>query len=210
MLRLIIVRHGETVWNKEGKYQGHTDVQLTELGWQQAVQVARRLRDKPVVAVYASDLSRAYETAAVIARKHNLPVVQMSELREINFGAWEGLTFEEIGRRYADIRKRWLQDPANTRLPQGETFRELAQRAGEAVEKILANHSEGTVVLVTHGGVIAVLLCRFLGLDLNSVWHYVPGNSGLTIVDYIDGKPVVQVIGDTKHLSEIDSHNGGE
>ena len=103
MTKLIIVRHGQTLWNLERKYQGHSDIALTDTGLKQAQAVAERLAEEAVAAVYASDLSRAYKTAGYIAAKHNLTVHTVPELREIKFGDWEGLTYEEISVRWPGL-----------------------------------------------------------------------------------------------------------
>ncbi|MEW6425903.1 MAG: histidine phosphatase family protein, partial [Bacillota bacterium] len=118
--RLYLVRHGETVWNSEMKFQGHSNVPLSERGRAQARLLARRLANNPITAFYASDLKRAYETAMILAQPHGLPVESLDSLREMNFGVWEGLTMSEIKEKSGELAGRWWSDPLHTRIPAGE------------------------------------------------------------------------------------------
>ncbi|MCR4400303.1 MAG: histidine phosphatase family protein, partial [Syntrophomonadaceae bacterium] len=121
-----LVRHGETHWNRERRYQGWTDIGLNERGWLQAAALARRLRPLRLAAVYASGLRRAVETARAIAEPRRLQVQTMACFREMRFGDWEGLTAEEIQERFgAATYALWLQDPSRVTIPGGETLGEL-------------------------------------------------------------------------------------
>jgi probable phosphoglycerate mutase len=144
---VLLVRHGETDWNREHRWQGWTDVPLNELGRQQAAELAARLRTVPFDAVYSSDLSRALETAEVVAAEHGLSAIADSGLREIDVGSWSGLTKAEIQERFAGA---WPDD--------AETSEAHAARVRAAASRILREHAQGTVLLVTHGGTIRALL----------------------------------------------------
>lgn len=200
MTRLLLVRHGQTLWNYKSRYQGHTDVELSETGRKQAESLAQRLAADPIQAVYASDLQRAYETARILALPHRLQVHKVPGLREINFGVWEGLTFKEIETRYKELAERWYVSPATVRIPQGETFQELKERAYGAILEMAVKHDPGTVIVVTHGGTIRAIICGLLDLDLNSAFRIQQDNVALNIIDFYKGRGVLSLLNDTHHI----------
>ncbi|MGE5554503.1 MAG: histidine phosphatase family protein [Betaproteobacteria bacterium] len=198
--RLILVRHGETEWNRSAKIQGQLDVVLSPVGREQAKKVARRLAAEKVAAVYSSDLARASETAAIIAEPHGLKVTTDPNLREGCFGAWQGLTMAEVQERFAENYAAVRRDPVHGRPADGECIAEVADRAQRAVEGIVAAHSGEMAVIVTHGGTLKALICRFLGLDLSQRWRLVIDNCSLTIFAWREGSPVLLTLNDTSHL----------
>lgn len=200
MTRIILVRHGQTVWNLEMKYQGHTDIALTDKGLEQASLVAKRLAAEKVAAVYASDLSRAYMTAEKIAASFTLPVIAMPELREISFGEWEGLTYTNINQGWPEVMANLFANPDSVQIPGGETFRELKARAANAIKKIVLNHPGETVVVVSHGGTIRTLICDALDINLNYVWNIKQDNTAVNIIEYYDNRTMVTLVNDTCHL----------
>ena len=152
---ILLVRHGETDWNAERRVQGKTDRPLNDTGRQQARTVAAQLAGVPLAAVYSSDLSRALETARVVADAHELSVTSMPELRERDFGTWEGLTDEEILMRFPEARTGPWGD--------AETRDELAARVLSALRGISENHAGETVLVVTHGGPLRAMLAHVSG-----------------------------------------------
>lgn len=202
MTKLIIVRHGQTLWNLERKYQGHSDIALTDTGLKQAQAVAERLADEAVAAVYASDLSRAYKTAGYIAAKHNLTVHTVPELREIKFGDWEGLTYEEISVRWPGLLGKLWTTPDELQIPGGETFHQLKARAYTAIEKIVADHPDQTVAVVAHGGTIGTILCAVLDIHLNHVWSIRQDNTAVNIIEYYDGRPTITLLNCVSHFKK--------
>ncbi|NLT95413.1 MAG: alpha-ribazole phosphatase [Clostridia bacterium] len=200
MTKVIFVRHGQTSWNDLGMYQGHTDIPLNEIGFEQAIKVGKRLKNEKVSAIYSSDLLRAKQTAEIIAREHNLPVTVMPELREINFGIWEGKTYKEIKELYPEMLNIWLSKPQDLKIPEGETFPEMLARAWQGLKKILSKHKDETIIVVAHGGTIAVLLCNILEISLNNLWKIKQGNTGITIVEFAEDKGVLTLFNDTYHL----------
>lgn len=157
-MKMILIRHGQTEWNALQKYQGHTDVHLNELGRKQAATAAQYLKDHETIeAVYASDLSRTRETAEILSRSINLPVITDSRLRELSFGLWEGMTFNEVYKEYREEFDNWYNNTSEFKVPGGESFNELVTRVMQALHEIAAEH-RGTVVVATHGGVIMALL----------------------------------------------------
>jgi broad specificity phosphatase PhoE len=143
---ILVARHGETEWNREGRWQGWADPPLNELGRAQARELAGRLRATPFDAVYASDLRRAHETAVILAASHDLPVGIDADLREIDVGAWSGLTRPEIAERFPDGKR-----------PDGETRDQHGVRVLAAVERIARAHPGERVLVVAHGGCVRAL-----------------------------------------------------
>jgi len=181
--KLILVRHGETVWNQEGRFMGHSDPGLNKKGESQARAVADFLLGEDIDLLFSSDLVRAVETSRVIAG-HNMPIKIISSLREINFGVWEGLTFGEIQTRYPALLNAWLQDPFGVRIPGGETAQEVWHRVIEAWNSIVLNAGGAkTLVIVAHGGSLRMLLCHLTGKDPSRQWEFNLGH----------GEPIVLI-----------------
>ncbi|HHW13346.1 MAG TPA: histidine phosphatase family protein, partial [Firmicutes bacterium] len=189
--RLILVRHGETAWNRDARIQGQLDVVLSPVGREQAKRVARRLAAERLAAVYSSDLARASETASFIAELHGLRVVTRPELREGCFGAWQGLTVAEVQERFAENYAAVRRDPVYGRPAEGECVAEVADRAEGVVREIVQAHPGETVVAVAHGGTIKALVCRLLEIELSQRWRFTVDNCGLTIFAWREGVPVL-------------------
>lgn len=202
MTRLIVVRHGQTLWNLERKYQGHSDIALTDKGIKQAEAVAARLAEEKIDAVYASDLSRAFKTAACIADKHGLTVQVVPALREIKFGDWEGLTYEQISEQWPGLLGKLWTTPDELQIPGGESFQQLKERAYAAIEKIVAAHPDQTVIVVAHGGTIGTILCAMLDIHLNHVWSIRQDNTAVNIIEYYEGRPTITLLNCARHLEE--------
>lgn len=166
---VIMVRHGETDWNLEKRYQGHRDIPLNETGRQQARDIARRLQHEQIEAVYSSDLCRARETAEVIAQSLSLSVQVDARLREMSFGLWEGKTFSEIYRDYRHEFEEWFRHTSNYTVPEGESVNRLLERLRAFLAEVSSRH-KGTVLLLTHGGVIRSFLFSLLGEDPQQLW----------------------------------------
>jgi broad specificity phosphatase PhoE len=161
MTTILLARHGETDWNLERRVQGHTDRPLNETGREQALALADALAEEPLDAVYSSDLVRAHETARIVAERKGLDVVAMPELRERDFGTWEGLTDEEIFQRF----------PQAHHGPWGdaESREEMLERAEGALRRIAASHPEGQVLVITHGGPVRALLTACNGREAGRI-----------------------------------------
>lgn len=201
MTRIYLVRHGQTLWNNASRYQGHTDIELSDTGRKQANALAKRLAKEEINAIYSSDLKRALETAIILAAPHNLPVQTLQELREINFGVWEGLTFEEIRAKYQELADRWHKLPATVRIPGGETFEEVKERAYRIILKLAQKHNPGTIVVVTHGGTIRAIICALLGIDLNHAFRIRQDNGSLNIIEFYEDWGVLCLLNDTTHIT---------
>ena len=203
MKRLILVRHGETEWNRIGRYQGFARTPLNERGRWQAEQVARRLASWEIDAIYASDLPRAYQTAEPIARRLRLPISTTVALRELDVGEWEGLTVPEIQVEHAENWDACLVDPIQERRKGGESFADLAERVEEAFRQWQVEHAGEVVLAVTHGGPIQVLVCTVLGLPLHFRRRLRIGNASITTLAHTDGQWYLETLNDTAHLEDF-------
>jgi alpha-ribazole phosphatase len=200
MTRLLLMRHGSTAWNAEGRYQGQTDTTLNEAGREQALRLAERLRWTAIDVVYASDLKRAWETAERIAAHHHLVVQPASGLREINFGEWEGKTHHEIEERDAAWLQRWFDDPVHLSPPGGETLEDVLHRVKTAYDGILERHPEGTVAVVAHGGTLRVLLCLALGVRPERYWQFRFDVASFSELSIQDEGAILNTLNDISHL----------
>lgn len=200
MTRLLLVRHGQTLWNHISRYQGHSDIELSDTGRKQAELLAQKLSKIKVSAIYASDLKRAYETAKILATPHRLQVKTRPDLREIHFGAWEGLTYQEIQEKYRDLADKWYRHPATVRIPEGETFEEVKERSYRAILKLVQAHDSETIIVVAHGGTIRCIICNLLGIDLNNAFRIRQDNCALNIIDFYEGCTVLTLLNDVNHI----------
>lgn len=200
MIRLILVRHGETAWNAEKRYQGQTDVPLNETGQQQAAALGQRLAEEEIHAIYASDLQRAWETATVVAEPHGLPAHSEPRLREIDFGVWDGLTHAEIEQRYPQALAAWRANPLSVAPPEGENMGQVATRVRAALEDIASAHQEQTVLLAAHGGTLQVLLCLTLGLAPRARWQFRTSVASLSELRLYEDGAVLTRLNDSSHL----------
>lgn len=202
MTKVILVRHGQTIWNAAHRYQGHSDIELNEAGREQARLVAERLQREPITAVYASDLVRAHDTAACIAAKHKLSVTTMPEFREISFGKWEGLTYNEIQAGWPQVIAELFERPDVVQIPDGETFLALQQRAMAGIRELTARHPDETIVVASHGGTLRTILTAALYMPLKHLWKFKQDNTAVNIISYYDDAAVVELVNDTHHVSQ--------
>lgn len=203
-MRIIFVRHGQTVFNNEARYQGHLDTALSDLGRSQAQCAADRLKGENISSIYASDLSRAVETAEAISAYYSIEVVPDTDLRECSFGEWEGLTVPEIREQYDEIYENYRQDSIRYRAPGGERLEQLQERVVRAIDKIAAKHPEETVAVVTHGGPIRAFFCHALGAGLQTFRKMHLDNAGITIFSKeSNGRWFLESLNDACHIQGL-------
>jgi broad specificity phosphatase PhoE len=203
MLHLILVRHGETEWNVQRRYQGQSDVQLSELGRRQAVCVAERLAGQKIDVVYASDLKRAWETAQIIAERSGLGVSSEPRLRELKFGILEGLTFDEAQEKHPEMINAWLDDFNNT--PEGaETIALFNARIISLLDDLKGKHDEQVLLLVGHGGSLSEILRVVLGLSPEKRWYLEMENASLSEVSIAEEYVALKRLNDTCHLAVLE------
>jgi alpha-ribazole phosphatase len=199
---MILVRHGETDWNAQRRFQGQTDVLLNAVGQRQARALGRRLAGVAPDALYASDLRRAWDTAQAIAAAGGLAVQPEPRLREIDFGAWEGLTYAQIVQRYPEAVAAWQADPSGVAPPQGEALGDLVARVRAALDALIQRHPEETALLVAHGGVLQVLLCLAFDLDPGRRWQFRLDPASVSELSVYPEGPILSSLNDTGHLRE--------
>ena len=198
---ILLIRHGQTDWNLQGRMQGHEDIPLNETGRQQAQALANRLADWPIQAIYSSDLQRSSETAVTIGQPHGIQPVQLPEWRERDLGSLSGLTRQEAHTKFANSVS--LHNRTLVRPPNGEDHETLQKRGLAAFSDIAAKHPGDMVVVVSHGGLLHVLVAHLIGLPENEYGRFtMRGNTGLTIVEQHGDEPVVTCINDTSHLGK--------
>jgi 2,3-bisphosphoglycerate-dependent phosphoglycerate mutase len=185
MTRLILIRHGETDWNTEGRWQGQVDVPLNATGRRQAQRMARSLKSAAIMAIYSSDLQRARQTAQVLADSTGLPLHLDSRLREIHQGEWQGLLFSEIQARYTQAYQDRQRDPLNFSPPGGEAVAQVRERVVAAIREIVRQHPDEAVAIVLHGFVLAVLIAHLRGQPFDQVWDLIPGNGQWVVIEGI-------------------------
>lgn len=200
MARWLIVRHGETEWNRAGKMQGHTDIGLSGAGRAQVTSLRERLRAVKFDAAYTSDLARAADTAGTLLQGRPFQAIPTAQLRELSYGDWEGLTWQEIQERDPEQYDWWVRVDPNFQPPEGESLHALMERAGAFVEEVNARHVEGTILVVAHGGSIRALALTLLGIspDLFRRFSNVAPAS-LSIIHVFNGTAILESWNDTAH-----------
>jgi broad specificity phosphatase PhoE len=186
---ILLARHGESDWNRDGRWQGQADRPLTDRGLAQARSLADRLSEIELDAVYASDLRRARDTADIVARARRLEVHTLPGLREVDVGSWSGLTREQVQRRFPDAYRRWTAGDEG--WDEGETYEQMSARVVSAILELAANHAGGRVLVVAHGGSIRAVHAAALGLDILAYRRVqrVEPNATLSAVRVEQGRP---------------------
>jgi len=198
---MILIRHGESTWNQERRVQGHMDPCLSDRGRAQAALLASRLKGRPFAGLYTSPLRRALETASVLGESVGHRPEPVDGLQEIRLGAWEGKTTEEIRAIYGDAYDRWLDAPLDAvGPPGGEAVSDFQRRAVATLKGLRKAHRDGTLLVVTHGGVIKVYLCHILGLDVNQMFRIKTDNAAVTEILFHRGRASLALLNDICHL----------
>jgi alpha-ribazole phosphatase len=200
MIKLCLVRHGETEWNASHRFQGQTDVPLNEKGRNQAKAIAQRLETREIHAIYASDLSRAWETATEIASHHSISIIPEPNLREASHGMWEGLTYDEIAQQYPAEAQAWQSDISKFSPPEGESIHQLYARVGVAYQNISQNHNDETILVVAHGGPLQMLICHIMELPATQFWQFRLANCSLSEIAIYEQGAIINSLNDTCHL----------
>jgi probable phosphoglycerate mutase len=205
MTRILAIRHGETAWNRGARIQGQMDIPLNDVGRWQAERTAEALAHEPLQAVYASDLSRAHQTAVPIARRHGLPVQTHPGLRERHFGAFQGRTWAELEQTHPDVVRAWKARDPDFAPPGGESLRDLRQRVEATFAELAARHPGGQIAVVAHGGVLDILYRAAARVELQAPRAWAMGNAAIHRVLWTaDSGFALLSWGDTRHLEEAD------
>ncbi len=201
MTRIILIRHGQTAWNKVERIRGQVDIPLDETGWAQAGVTAERVVEewKPV-AVYSSPLQRAVQTAQAIARRLGQEVRPVPGFNDMNFGQWQGLSPEEVERNWLEMAHAWLEVPHTVTFPGGENLQQVRERSMAALHQVIGQHKAEDIVIVTHTVVNRVLLLAALGLDNSNYWRIRQDNCAVNVIEWHNGVFVIASINDTCHM----------
>ncbi|MHC1740190.1 MAG: histidine phosphatase family protein [Anaerolineaceae bacterium] len=184
MTEIWLVRHGQTDWNKTGRFQGQTDIPLNSTGIQQARELALKLSQVKFAAIFSSDLSRASQTAVIASEKLHLPILTDARLREICQGKWEGMSLAEVREKYEIDLTQADESPETSRAPGGESVQEVANRMALAADAIVRQLPNGKVLLVSHGLAVAALYCLANNISLTHVHTYIPENATPLIIQW--------------------------
>ena len=203
MVKVILIRHGETDWNKEQIFRGRIDVALNEVGLAQARSVQATLKDVQINAIYSSPLSRALETARVVGEGRNCEIRIEEGFIDIDFGRWQGLSHQKVKEDYKDLYEMWLSKPQMVTFPEGESLEEVQKRSMKALEKVIKKHPEETLAIISHRVLNKVLLCSILGLELSHFWYIKQDTCALNRFEYKDDKYYLTLLNDTCHLKRV-------
>jgi len=203
-MRLFLVRHGETAWNKDEVFRGQFDVELNEHGLEQARLTADALSRLDISAVYSSPLSRAYDTARQIAELHRLPVIHEPALIDINYGSWQGKSHDQVREQYPEVYRLWGTAPHKVCFEGGESLDDVRARALEAFYRIARRHQGQNVAAVSHRVVNKVLLCALLGLDNSHFWSLRQDTCAINVVE-VDNQHgyIIRSLNETSHIQPL-------
>jgi alpha-ribazole phosphatase len=197
VLKLFLVRHGQTDLNKVRRYQGRVDVPLNETGIGQAQKLASRLSCEQFDKIYSSPLSRAKQTAEIIHNGFCVDIMKLDELVEMDFGKLEGKTYKEIIEIFPD----WNPAVFDFTFAGGENLDSLAVRVQSFVDMLKTLNESSNILVVTHSGCLRIILCLLLGIDINKWWQFKIDVASLTVVDNVTQGAVLSLLNDTSHLN---------
>jgi len=182
MTTIILIRHGQTAYNASHRYVGFSNPPLNEKGQWQIQRLAGELQNKAVNKVYSSDLLRAHQSATILFEQQ---ITKLPAFREMNFGIFEGLNYQEIMSHHSQIYQKWITAPEKVKIPQGESLQEVTCRVNHQLKLLLKEHTDQTIAIVTHSGPIKIILSAVLKAELNDIfWDIEQKNSALNIIDY--------------------------
>ncbi|MCP1123765.1 histidine phosphatase family protein [Bacillus sp. 3103sda1] len=203
-MKIYLTRHGQTEWNVENRMQGWKDSKLTNEGINNAISLSKSLKDIKFDTVYASTSNRAIETAKFIIGQNDTNLVLHEDLREINMGAWEGRTHEEIKQSFPTQYKNFWENPTQYEPAAGETFEQFVHRVVSIFHTIISNHQDENILIVTHAVFLKALLMHVKGKSITNLWDppFLYGTS-LTVLEMKDGNYNIQLEGDTTHFDKV-------
>lgn len=203
MVRIILVRHGETNWNLQGRYQGQEDTRLSEKGFAQAELLAQGLKNVHLDLCFSSPLKRAFLTCKACAALHQLPVTADERLTEINHGTWEGELACDIEARYPKEFKAWHTAPHTVKMPEGESLEDVRKRVREVFDEFAQKYEGKTLLVAAHDAVNKAIICDLLGLDMSRFWHIKQDNCCINVLEYNEGTWRAVLLNCTTHLGYL-------
>lgn len=206
---IMLIRHGEAEGNYVRRFHGFYNSSLTDKGRIQIERLALRLKDTHFDFLYSSDLDRAYETAEAVNKYHNLEIIKDESFREINGGKWEDVPWDDLPVLFPESYEKWLNNPIETQMPDGETMVEFNERLILGIHKLIARHEGKTICIASHGTAIRSLCCYFAGRDFKDLDHVEwCDNASLTVAEFENGKFTLTINGENDHLKDISTIEG--
>ena len=203
MSKLLLVRHGITDFNSTRRFAGYSDVEMSTAGYRQIERLRDRLAGEKLGTIYSSELRRALVTAETIASKHQLLVVICPELHEVNFGQLEGLTISESNQRYPEVAKLRAQKSLKLKYPGGDSFIKFSKRVGKFLDRLKQHTDDETVLVVAHYGVLRILICRLLDIDLRRLWQIHLDLASLSVLETNQQGGILTLLNDVSHLAQL-------
>jgi phosphoserine phosphatase len=206
-MRLILVRHGESEWNRIGRYQGQLDAPLSDLGLRQAEALGNRLANERLDAIYSSPLQRARRTADAIATRHpHLTIEEDAALLEIHHGDWQGMYAPDVRERYAEMLDEWRTYPTRSQMPNGESFSNILKRTLNFRERMCREHTaDASIVVSTHDVVVKILIADALGMHMDRINRLWITNASISVVEYTDNLPFLVSLSEACHLGHLET-----
>ncbi|MFC2059753.1 histidine phosphatase family protein [Chloroflexota bacterium] len=202
MVKIILVRHGETEWNRLRRVQGsQSNPPLNETGKRQAESLALKMKSESIQAIYSSPLTRSLDTAQAVARHHQIEVIPEPDLKEFDLGELEGISIDDIGKSFDELLITSNQGEALPRVPGGESLREVQQRAWNAIQRLVIQYPDGAIVAVSHYFTILTVVCSALDLSLSQLGRFRLGHSGISTLIFGGKTPRLVLLNDTCHLA---------
>ena len=203
MSRLLLVRHGISEFNSTRRFAGNIDAEMNAAGYEQVEKLRDRLAGEKIDAVYSSDLKRAVATAEIVSSGHQVDIITCPELREMNYGDAEGLTFQEINSRYPEMAKLIINFNLRLEFPGGENFEGFIERTVKFLDRLNAHAPSATILVAAHSGPLRVLMCSLLGIDQDHWWQIRCDNASLSILDTYPRGAIISLLNGTSHLREV-------
>jgi len=183
---IFLIRHGNTEFNKKNIFRGHFDIPLDNFGIEQAEKTGIFLKDIDFDIIYSSPLSRAYKTAEIIKnhQKNNVEIIKEEGFKDLNFGEWEGKGYDEVQKLYSEIYMKWLREPFNAFIPEGENLRDAQNRSWEALKKIISDNKNFIIAIVTHRIITKLLILKMLDINDSGIWKINQDPCCINIFEY--------------------------
>lgn len=200
MIKLYLVRHGQTAWNLGEIFRGRADIPLDETGKKEVHLAGEALKGETLHAIYSSPLSRSIETAENIAKFQKIPVTPLEAIIDISYGEWEGKPLEEVRKNWPDLYQLWVQEPHKVIFPGGESLDRVRSRTMEAVKRLVKKHKDENIALVAHRVPNKVICCALLGIDNSHFWRIQQDTASTNLFTYKDGVWIISFLNDTSYL----------
>ena len=202
MARLLLVRHGLTDHNIDRRVAGYTNVDLNEEGFRQVEKLNKRLADEKIDAVYSSDLQRAVDTAKGAVSGRDIEITTCYELREMNFGEAEEMTFAELNEKYPDLARSVMNVDTGVSFPGGESFADFVERVQAFLKTLEKFNEDHTILIVSHGATLKVIVCELLGIDPNHWYQMGIDNASLSIINTYRHRTILNSLNETSYLND--------